>query len=55
MYTLGRILQLAGLAITGYAAFRAFWTDFSEGQFITIGFGGFAVFLAGQWLCGRAP
>jgi hypothetical protein len=53
MGTIGKFLQMIGLALTGYAAFSAFWIQVSEGQFITWGFGGFLLFVLGQWLRGK--
>ncbi len=54
MNVAGRLLQLAGLLLTGWAALSAFWSDVSEGFFIAVGFGGFAVFWLGTLLLRRA-
>ncbi len=52
MRTLGKVLQIAGLLLTGGAALGAFWIDVSEGAFITFGAGGFFVFWLGTRLRG---
>jgi hypothetical protein len=49
-YRIGRVLQLAGLLVTGYVCVRAFGGDVSEGDMFKYGLGGFAVFWIGTGL-----
>jgi hypothetical protein len=49
---IGRALQVAGLGISGVGCVLAFWKDTTEGQFIVLGFGGFAIFWIGCRLLG---
>jgi hypothetical protein len=49
---IGRFLQVVGLAVSGFGAVRAFWTETTEAQFIILGFGGFAVFWIGCQILG---
>jgi hypothetical protein len=53
MARIGRLLQIGGLLLTGYAAAAGFFADVSEGFFIAAGFGGFALFLLGGLCSGR--
>lgn len=48
----GQVLQIAGLLLTGSAALGAFWIDVSEGAFISLGAGGFALFWLGTRMRG---
>ncbi|HYC78722.1 MAG TPA: hypothetical protein VEI02_13940 [Planctomycetota bacterium] len=50
MSRLGRLLQLVGLTLTGYAVIVAFGGDMSEADMFKYGLGGFAVFFAGTLL-----
>jgi hypothetical protein len=52
MRTLGKLLQIAGLVTTGWAALGGFWIDVSEGMFISFGLGGFVLFWIGTRLRG---
>lgn len=51
-YWLGRTLQVAGLIVSGTGCVMAFKSSTTEGQFILLGFGGFAVFWVGSRILG---
>jgi hypothetical protein len=53
MENLGKTLQVIGLCLTGFAAAQGFWREVREGEFIALGFGGFLIFVVGQWLRGK--
>jgi hypothetical protein len=49
----GRLLQLAGLSVTGYVVVVSFGGDIGEKDMFAYGFGGFAIFWIGTMILKR--
>ena len=54
MATLGQLLQLAGLCVTGAACLLGFQASTTMETFVALGIGGFLAFLVGGQMRGKA-